>query len=61
MWYARKWFPRNKVIRQLHPVMICIGGINWAPYNFSYFLPAVVVACVSWLWLKKKHLAFWSK
>jgi len=30
-------------------------------YNLSYMTPAVYVAAISWLWLKKKHLAFWSK
>ncbi|OCF35910.1 hypothetical protein I316_02405 [Kwoniella heveanensis BCC8398] len=27
----------------------------------SYMWPTVPVACISWLWAKKRHLAFWSK
>ncbi|WVQ95348.1 OPT family small oligopeptide transporter [Kwoniella sp. CBS 9459] len=61
IYYLRKKFPRTSWIRQLHPVMICYGGINWAPYNMSYMWPSVPLACVSWLWVKKRHLAFWSK
>jgi len=61
MYAARKWFPRVRWLRQIHPVMICVGGLLWAPYNYSYFWPAVPVSILSWLYVKKRYLAFWSK
>ena len=60
MWGLRKKFPNNQLFRQLHPVMFLYGGINWAPYNLSYMWPSVPIACISWLWLKKRYLGFWS-
>ncbi|OCF35911.1 OPT family small oligopeptide transporter [Kwoniella heveanensis BCC8398] len=32
LWFLRKKFPRTNWIRQLHPVMLCYGGINWQVY-----------------------------
>jgi hypothetical protein len=43
MWYTCRRFPRVQWLRQLHPVMICVGGLLWAPYNFQYMWPAVPV------------------
>ncbi|WVR08745.1 OPT family small oligopeptide transporter [Kwoniella sp. DSM 27419] len=61
IYYAKKRFPRSAWIRQLHPVMLCYGGLNWAPYNMSYMWPSVPLACFSWLYIKKRYLALWSK
>lgn len=57
---ARK-FPRVGLFRQLHPVMICAGAINWAPYNISYLWPSVIITWISWGYIKKRYLAFWTK
>jgi len=59
--FLKKKFPHNRVIRQFHPVLFCVGGLLWAPYNFSYYLPAIPVAYLSWLYIKPRYLAFWSK
>lgn len=56
-----KWFPRNRILRQFHPVAIIYGGINWAPYSFSYIWPAVPIAWFSWIYIKNRYLALWSK
>ncbi|KAK6906266.1 OPT family small oligopeptide transporter [Kwoniella mangroviensis CBS 8507] len=61
VYFLRKRFPRTAWLRQIHPVMLCYGGINWAPYNLSYFWPSVPLASFSWFYLKKRYLAFWSK
>lgn len=41
--------------------MICAGGLLWSPYNFANFWPVVIITCFSWLYIKKRYLAFWSK
>jgi hypothetical protein len=57
----QKAFPKKQWLRQLHPVMICSGGLLWSPYNFANYWPVVVITCISWLYIKKRYLAFWSK
>lgn len=37
------------------------GGINWTPYSFSYAWPSVPIAWLSWIYVKNRYLAFWSK
>nr|XP_031859239.1 OPT family small oligopeptide transporter [Kwoniella shandongensis]KAA5526311.1 OPT family small oligopeptide transporter [Kwoniella shandongensis] len=59
--FLQNRFPKQQWLRQLHPVMICAGGLLWAPYNYANFLPAVYITCFSWLYIKKRYLAFWSK
>ena len=41
--------------------MICAGGLLWSPYNFAYFWPVVPLTCFSWLYIKRRYLAFWAK
>lgn len=57
---GRKW-PKNPIIRNAHPVVMMYGALSWAPLNLAYLWPAVPVAAFSWLYLKKRYLAFWSK
>ena len=61
VWLLRKKWPKSSALRQIHPVVICAGVLNWAPYNLSYTIPTLYVATVSWLFIKKRHLEFWSK
>ncbi|ORY23933.1 OPT oligopeptide transporter protein-domain-containing protein [Naematelia encephala] len=61
MWGLTRTFPRQKWLRQLHPVMICGGGLLWSPYNFSYYWPTVIITYLSWGIVKKRYLAFWAK
>ncbi|ORY65133.1 OPT oligopeptide transporter [Pseudomassariella vexata] len=56
-----KLFPRNRHLRQVHPVALWYGGLNWAPYSFSYLWPSVPIAWLSWIYVKSRYLAFWSK
>ncbi|KAI9155531.1 Sexual differentiation process protein isp4 [Paramyrothecium foliicola] len=56
-----KKFPKWTWTRQIHPVAMMYGGIVWAPYNMSYVWPSVPIAYFSWVFLKSRHLGFWSK
>ncbi|KAL2204630.1 OPT oligopeptide transporter [Sarocladium strictum] len=58
---ATRWAPRNQYLRQIHPVAMWFGGVNWSPYSFSYPWPSVPIAWLSWIYVKKRHLALWSK
>lgn len=60
-WWLGKKYPKNKFIRNTHPVVIFNGGLIWAPYNFTYIWPAVPVGWFSWVYLKKRYLGLWSK
>ncbi|EHK24985.1 uncharacterized protein TRIVIDRAFT_61734 [Trichoderma virens Gv29-8] len=60
-WLLGKYFPRNRVIRATHPVALLNGALYWAPYNLCYTWPAVPVAYISWIYVKKRFLALWSK
>ncbi len=60
-WALQRRFPRALWMRQIHPVVMLYGMIYWAPYNLSYVIPSVPIAYFSWIWLKNRHLAFWSK
>ncbi|KAI3559083.1 OPT oligopeptide transporter [Colletotrichum abscissum] len=60
-YYLIKFYPKNRYLRQFHPVALFYGGINWAPYSFSYAWPAVPIAWLSWIYVRTRYLAFWSK
>ncbi|KAL0938315.1 opt oligopeptide transporter [Colletotrichum truncatum] len=60
-YYCIKWAPKNRYLRQFHPVALFYGGVNWAPYSFSYAWPAVPIAWLSWIYVRNRYLAFWSK
>ncbi|EAA32547.2 hypothetical protein GE21DRAFT_5522 [Neurospora crassa] len=60
-WLIIRKFPRNKFIRQFHPVALFYGALNWAPYSMSYCWPAVPIAWLSWIYVRNRYLAFWSK
>ncbi|KAL2278304.1 hypothetical protein FJTKL_14572 [Diaporthe vaccinii] len=64
IWLLVKYVPKGRLsrfVRQLHPVAIFYGGVNFAPYSFSYAFPAVPIAWLSWIYVRKRYLAFWSK
>ncbi|KAH7161464.1 OPT oligopeptide transporter protein-domain-containing protein [Dactylonectria macrodidyma] len=60
-WWLGKKYPKNRLIRNTHPVVIFNGGLIWAPYNLTYIWPAVPVGWFSWVFLKKRYLGLWSK
>lgn len=60
-WYLGKKFPKSATLRNIHPVVLCNGGLGFSPWNLTYIWPAVPVAAASWLYVKTRHLALWSK
>lgn len=60
-WALGRKFPKSSALRKIHPVVLCYGGVAWAPYNLTYIWPAVPVAAFSWLWVKARYLGLWSK
>lgn len=60
-WLLQRRFPRSRWMRQIHPIALIYGCIYWAPYNLSYVWPAVPIAWLSWMYVKARYLAFWSK
>lgn len=60
-WLATRKWPMNRLLRQIHPVAIWYGGLNWAPYGFSYVWPSAPIAWLSWIYIRSRYLAFWSK
>ncbi len=52
---------RVRWMRQIHPVALLYGPLNWAPYNMSYMFSAVWISWLSWIWCKNRYLGFWSK
>jgi OPT family small oligopeptide transporter len=60
-WMIQRRWKDSRWTRQIHPVAILYGGLYWAPYNMSYVIPAVPIAWLSWLYVKKRFLGFWAK
>jgi len=52
-----------ETIDEIKPNTNCdrYGGLNWSPYSFSYLWPSVPVAWLSWIYIRSRYLAFWSK
>ncbi|CAM1506483.1 Fc.00g061240.m01.CDS01 [Cosmosporella sp. VM-42] len=61
LWWLSNKFPKNKILRNTHPVVLFSGGLIWAPYNLSYLWPAVPIGWFSWIYLKSRYLGLWSK
>ncbi|KAK0710727.1 OPT oligopeptide transporter protein-domain-containing protein [Lasiosphaeris hirsuta] len=61
MYLVAKRFPKNETLRQFHPVAFWYGPLAWAPYSFSYAMPSIPIALLSWVYVRKRYLAFWSK
>jgi OPT family oligopeptide transporter len=61
VFYAQKRFKHIGWLRQLHPVGVLYGGLYWAPYNISWVWPSVPIGYFSWVYVRKRNLAFWAK
>ncbi|KAK7433014.1 hypothetical protein QQZ08_000487 [Neonectria magnoliae] len=60
-YYATRHLPKTHWLTKLHPVVLLSGGHTWSPYNLAYMWPAVVPGWLSWVIVRKRYLAFWSK
>ncbi|PHH66524.1 hypothetical protein CDD81_6999 [Ophiocordyceps australis] len=61
VWALRKTWPDSRALRQVHVVALLAGSLHWAPYSFSYAWPAVPIAWLSWIRIRSRYLAFWSR
>jgi OPT family oligopeptide transporter len=52
---------RFKIFRHFHLPIFLVGGLIWAPYNMSNIWPAIPVAYVFNVYIKRYYLAWWSK
>ncbi|KAJ7897829.1 OPT-domain-containing protein [Mycena leptocephala] len=52
---------RFKAFEYVHLPVILAGGLSWAPYNLANVWPAVPVAWVFNVYIKKRYIAWWSK
>ena len=61
-WLLRKTYPRSSFVRQVHPVLLCMGPVSYgAPYNLAFNLGNLYVNLISFVYIRKRYLAFWSK
>ncbi|OCF34038.1 OPT family small oligopeptide transporter [Kwoniella heveanensis BCC8398] len=61
-WVLRRKFPKSSFLRQVHPVMLCMGPVSVAaPYNLAYYISNLYVNLFSFQYIRKKYLAFWVK
>ncbi|EME78963.1 uncharacterized protein MYCFIDRAFT_143283 [Pseudocercospora fijiensis CIRAD86] len=60
-WYfAKKRWP-GSVLRHVHPILLLLGGVLWAPLNFSMFAQAVPFAWFFGSYIKTRSPGWWSK
>ncbi|RTE84970.1 hypothetical protein BHE90_000470 [Fusarium euwallaceae] len=60
-YYATRRLPKKHWLTKIHPVVIFSGGHVWSPYNLAHMWPAVVPGWLSWVYIRKRYLTFWSK
>ncbi|KAG5969775.1 hypothetical protein E4U55_002009 [Claviceps digitariae] len=53
--------PGNGLSRRVHVAAVLSGGAQWASYSFSYSWPAVPIAWFSWIYMRGRYPAWWSK
>ncbi|KIY49349.1 OPT superfamily oligopeptide transporter [Fistulina hepatica ATCC 64428] len=52
---------KYKVMEYVHVPVLLSGGLIWAPYNLANIWPAVPIAYVFNVFIKKRYLGWWSK
>ncbi|KAI6363790.1 hypothetical protein MCOR07_005417 [Pyricularia oryzae] len=60
-WALQRKYRGSRWLRQVHPVAMLYGSLSLSPYNLSYQWPAVPIAWLSWIYIKQRYLALWSK
>lgn len=59
-YFLAKRFP-NSWVRQIH-IPVLLSGVLWlAPYNFSYFMPCLLVGYFFNVYVKNRYTAWWQK
>ncbi|KAJ6509641.1 OPT-domain-containing protein [Mycena vulgaris] len=52
---------RFKVFEYIHLPVLLTGGLIWAPYNLANIWPAIPVAYLFNVYIKKRYIAWWCK
>lgn len=60
-WALRKKFPKSKTLHYFSPAAFIFGSTNWIYTSLSFMWPAFVVGAFSWLHVRRRYLAFWTK
>ena len=59
--FIRKQLPNASWPKKIHTVVFLQGFVLWHIYGLVFLWPAVPVALVSWLYVRKRWLGLWSK
>lgn len=57
----KKYFGSNRVVRYFQPTLIIGGFLIYAPYNLSYYTPALIAAYFFMHVIKNRYLAWFKK
>lgn len=60
-WGAKRLFPSQKWLRMASPILMFHAPSMMVPYNFSYLIPSLYIGYASWVWIRRRYLAFWSR
>ncbi|KAK0482776.1 OPT-domain-containing protein [Armillaria novae-zelandiae] len=52
---------RVKILKYFHLPVFLLGSLIWAPYNLTNIWPAIPIAYVFNVFIKKRYLGWWSK
>ncbi|CAK7896540.1 oligopeptide transporter 2 [[Candida] anglica] len=58
---AFKWYAPKKYTKHFQPSIFIGGFLNWAPYNFSYFIGSMYLSIAFMYYIKKHYLTWWEK
>ncbi|KAK0433103.1 OPT-domain-containing protein [Armillaria borealis] len=50
-----------KILKYFHLPVFLLGSLIWAPYNLTNIWPAIPIAYVFNVFIKKRYLSWWSK
>ncbi|EIN12782.1 OPT-domain-containing protein [Punctularia strigosozonata HHB-11173 SS5] len=54
---AKRW----KIFELVHLPVILVGGLIWAPFNMANVWPAIPIAWLFNVYIKRRYLAWWGK
>ncbi|KAK0457210.1 OPT-domain-containing protein [Desarmillaria tabescens] len=52
---------RMKILKYFHLPVFLLGSLIWAPYNLTNIWPAIPIAYIFNVFIKKRYLGWWSK
>ncbi|KAF7375383.1 OPT-domain-containing protein [Mycena sanguinolenta] len=58
IYYLRK---KVKALEFIHMPVLLVGGLVWSPYSLANVWPAVPIAYLFNVFIKKRYIAWWSK